>query len=87
MTIIPERLAELRRLTVDRWLMGATDWHCKGCGKLGSLCECDVKLGQAVPELLDEIDRLRAVIRETCDPRSCGGGMHSHTCKLYEIEP
>jgi hypothetical protein len=37
--------------------------------------------------LLDEIDRLRAVIRETCDPRSCGGGMHSHTCKLYEIEP
>ena len=44
-------------------------------------------LPETAQELFEELDRLRAVIRETCDPRSCGGGMHSHTCKLYEIEP
>lgn len=39
-------------------------------------------------ELLDEIDRLRAVIREThYDCMGMGPDRHLPGCKLYEIEP
>ena len=38
-------------------------------------------------ELLDEIARLRAVIRETHGPQCFGENSHAPTCKLYEIEP
>lgn len=40
-------------------------------------------------DLLDEIDRLRAVIRETCGPTECEVSLNHHGihCKLYEIEP
>lgn len=37
--------------------------------------------------LLDEIERLRAVIRETHGPQCHGDNSHAPTCKLYEIEP
>jgi hypothetical protein len=40
-----------------------------------------------LPELLDEIDRLRAVIRETHTLECWGENSHAPTCKLYEIEP
>ena len=77
MTLTPERIAELRRLHGRSGAPGI-----RGSASI-----------RAIPELLDEIDRLRAVIRETHAP--CAEWQasvynplrHAPTCKLYEIEP
>ena len=45
--------------------------------------------GTTFGELLDEIERLRAVIRETCRdcPVLAHGPHHLPGCRIYEIEP
>jgi hypothetical protein len=45
--------------------------------------------GRRIVALKAEVDRLRAVIRETCGPTECEVSLNHHGihCKLYEIEP
>lgn len=78
--LTPARLAELRRICSE---------VCSAPG-----CGCTEHLAAAVPTLLDEIDRLRAVIRETHAPcvrvqnnYRTEHMVHQPGCKLYEIEP
>lgn len=80
--ITAEELVELRRLHEKR-LNGPC--FC-GCGQPVHHALV-YEAVQKLPRLLDEIERLRAVIRRTHTTHCTDWPTHSPWCLLYELEP
>ena len=87
MTLTPDRITELRRLAAMPAAELVAQARLRGAWKRGRALGDLGTAMHVLPELLDEIDRLRAVIRETHTLECWGENSHAPTCKLYEIEP